>query len=178
MLKAFIKINNIAEYKEEFSKDSYLILTNAHKAPPHISLSVEGKIYSLTVKGPSIESYDLFLKMVRQKKIPTLFFKLTEFEKAEKNISDYFFKYKKVQTGAVTCLYPIRDFFYEFYNIAPESVNFVFDLLDILYNRNLICSVQHLNMESFLKENAYDLPHYSLDIINKEITRLNSAIEC
>ena len=72
-------INNInALTHDEFLNNGiYLHIVHATTVPPHLVLSINGKIFSLSTKGPSLDgSMEQNLRFLRFKNIKTLFVKL------------------------------------------------------------------------------------------------------
>ncbi|HET6992857.1 MAG TPA: hypothetical protein VFJ43_16095, partial [Bacteroidia bacterium] len=95
-----------------FSKGVYIILFNATTIPPHLLLSVEGKIYSITDSGRQMGSpLEKLVLFIRRKNVPALFVEWKQLgswkvEKLESLVSEIFLKYDRVAEGKVSCLFP------------------------------------------------------------------------
>ena len=94
----------------------YLIVLHARRVPPHLTLSVQGKLFSLSVKGPSVDGeLSHLLRFIKQRSIETLFIKLAvpalfTIQQLRNEIKKYTLAYPRVDVGIATCLNPIKDF--------------------------------------------------------------------
>ncbi len=168
------KIKNQIDENFKF-KGLFITILHAYRIPPHIGLIIDGNYYSLTIKGRELNvSTDTYLRNIKQKNIPTLFFQLkkhpifsTDYLKEHfiLNIS----KFDKVAVNKATCLSPIKLFFEETYAIDISDINFIYELIPHLESLELIENIYSKNIE----EKEFELPSYSLDEINEEIKQAN-----
>ena len=158
-------------------KGTYILISEATQKPPHLSLLVEGKIFSLGVKGHQLNMpFELQLKLIKVKKINTLLIKLDTslyiignqlFKEAKYNT----IKFSKIEMGIATCLSPIKDFCANIFDLDMSRVNFIFDLLPILYERKLISACYHYNMEKYLVNNSFHFPKYTMQDIYERVNQ-------
>ena len=160
---------------------TYILISEAAKKPPHLSLLVEGKIFSLSVKGPQLEfPLEKQLKLIKIKKINALFIKLDTsiyiignqlFKEAENNT----LKFSKIEIGIATCLSPIKDFCARVFDMDVSNIDFVFDLLPILYKKKYISACYHYNMEKILINNSFHFQKYTMQDIYESVTKFQPA---
>ncbi len=155
--------------------DIFLILLYANRIPPHLLLTVGGKIFTLGIKGATVDrELDPFLTLVRQKKAETIFFRLkmppilTE-EQLQSEIRKFMLAYPRVDIGVATCLNPIRDFCGKVYDPSAGKANFIFELLPKLRELGVMDTCYHLNMEPWLHDATYDLKKYTMNDIYEGI---------
>lgn len=155
----------------------FLVILNADKKPPHIALLINGKVYSLTVKGRQMgDLADTLMKSIHIRSIKTLFFALKPpVTDALKAMEKSLMAYEKAVAGKVTCLGPLKDFFTLAYAINSQKANYIFELLPLLYRNKTITGVYHLNMENETKEKNYHFQTYTMDEINTNIIKLNQS---
>lgn len=72
-----------------------------------------------------------------------------------------------------SCLSPIKTAFRQLFNIQMESVNYIFDLIPLLHQKNIVQHVFHLNLERNLQENTFYLQTYNQNDIQQSIKALN-----
>ena len=173
------KISSIFPASEALlMNDVYLIILHATRIPPHLALSIQGKLFSLSVKGPSVDGeLSQLLRLIRQRSIESIFIKLSvpqffTIEELKKEIKKYTLSYPCVDVGIATCLNPIKDFCSSVYETETKNVNFVFDLLPQLYQLNIITSCYHLNLEKYLDHNSVYLRKYSMHDIHEGIRQV------
>lgn len=161
--------------------DVYLVVLYATRIPPHLAISINGKLFTLTVKGATVDS-DLraLLKLIRQKNIDTIFIKLSvppvfTLNQLHNEIKKHTLAYPRVDIGLATCLSPIKDFCSEVYQAETQRVNYVFDLLPKLYERNVVTSCYHINLDRFLIGNSFYLTKYNMNDIYEGIRSANYA---
>ena len=186
-------MNNINQYKIPnifpaneglLLNDVYLIILNAMDVPPHLALSINGKLFSLSVKGPSVNgNLEHLLKLIRQRFIETIFIKLSvpaifSIQQLRDEVKKHMLAYPRVDVGIATCLDPIKNFCSTVYEAETTHVNFVFDLLPQLYQLQIISSCYHLNLDKYLKENSFYLQKYTMYDIYEGIrkTQLETSI--
>jgi len=137
--------------------------------PPHLGLIVNGKYYSTSAKGSRVgEKTELILRRVNQTLIPTLFIEL-DLKQDIKKLVDAFEKYPKLKEKQ-TCLLPIKDYVNSM-GLGVSSARFVFELLPILQQRNLILESFSLHMS----DSSFELKVYSKEDIANRIVKLQET---
>lgn len=155
--------------------DVYLVVLYATRIPPHLAISVNGKLFTLTVKGATINGeLKALLKLIRQRNIDSIFIKLSvpaifTLTQLHDEIKKYMLAYPRVDVGIATCLSPIKDFCSEIYETEIKNVNYVFDLLPKLYERGVITTCYHLNLDRYLVGNSFHLSKYNMNDIYEGI---------
>ena len=158
-------IENIQEFKNLKSEAVYLVLFHVDKQPPHLGVIVNEAYYSLRFDKMQIGiEAQMILKTVQTKKIPTLLF---EVDPGNISIDQIFQKYLSIE--GISCLYPIREYFYP---ENFETIQLVFDLLDRLKKDQKLINTYWLNLEP--NTTSFSLMRYSMDEVQKEIKRLQS----
>ncbi|MGB3946907.1 MAG: hypothetical protein WBM13_02880 [Bacteroidia bacterium] len=162
--------------EKELQKGVYLVVIHATRTPPHIGLIIGGYYHSLSVKGHDINtSITALIKNSTQRQIPSLFIKI----KAHATFSESYQKehfisnikqFPKVDIGVATCLSPIKLFFNEVYNVSLKNINYLFELLPLLYSELLIETTSAL----FIDEQQFALPIYTQAEINKGIQEVKN----
>ena len=78
-MQNFYKISNLLPANDTLLKnDVYLVLLYASRVPPHLLVSVNGKIFTLSVKGATVDGeLSALLTLIRRKNIETIFIKLS-----------------------------------------------------------------------------------------------------
>jgi hypothetical protein len=156
---------------------SYIVMTNANARPPHLSLLIEGNLFSLGVRGPKLATpLALQLRIIHSRKIETLFLKLdTELffhnNQLFKAAQTHTLAYSRVEVGVATCLSPIKNFCAAIFDIDISKVNSIFDLLPILNQHKLITSCAHYNLEHLLDGTNFHLQTYSMEDIYNSIVQ-------
>ncbi|MBL7884153.1 MAG: hypothetical protein JNL69_08785 [Bacteroidia bacterium] len=153
----------------------YIVILHAKRTPPHIGLIVDKQYHSLTIKGHEINvSVEALIRNVSQRKIPSLFVKI----KPHLTFSSLYLKehfittiaqFPKVAVNVATCLSPIKQFFEENYAVSSDNINYLFDLLPVLEDMELI---EH-STSLFIDEEHFHLPLYNLAELNKGIDKAN-----
>lgn len=177
------KIDNVFPANEAvLLNDVFLVILHASHIPPHLAVSVNGKLFTLTVKGPSIDG-DLspLLRTIHQRKIETVFIKLTippvfTFQQLSNEIKKYMLAYPRADVGIATCLNPIRDFCSSVFETETRDVNFIFDLLPKLYEQKTINSCYHLNLDKYLVKNSFYIKKYTVYDVYEEIRKLSAVL--
>ena len=177
------KISSISHASEEsLMENVYLVLLNATNAPPHLAVAVHGKLFTLSVKGPKVDSdLRLLLRTIEQRSIESIFVQLNvpkgiSADQLSEAIRKSVLSYPRVDVNVATCLAPIKDFCEEVYNIDTEDVNFIYELLPLLETMNAISAYSHLNLENALTGNDFFLEKYSMEDINEEIRKASVMI--
>ncbi|PCJ88437.1 MAG: hypothetical protein COA57_03420 [Flavobacteriales bacterium] len=177
-------LNNIQKAQNGILfSDVFLVILYPNRIPPHLAVSVNGKLFSLDVKGPSLnKDLNVLLRSIQknqwecllvQLKMPELF----TLEDLRREISKITAAYPAVQAGGVTCLAPIKDFCNSIYQTETSNVNFIFDLLPKLEQQGILNDCYHLNMDRyFILGNRFELKTYSMFEINETIHSLNGIL--
>ena len=153
----------------------FLLVLNALKKPPHLVLMVRGKPYSLTVNGPKMYGSHLEIqKLIRAKKIPTLYFQLRSPKSAKDSellglAEQFTFEHSRAGSDNVTCLYPLKKFCEAAYCLDISRVHFIFDLLPLLFNDLLITASYQMHMNHYLVGGTYAMEQYSMDDVHDAI---------
>lgn len=172
------RISNILPANDALLKnDIFLILLYATRIPPHLLVSIYGKIFTLSVKGATVNGeLGHLLKLIRRKNIDTLFIKLTlpsffTLEKLHNEICNCMLAYPRADVGIATCLTPIRDFCKTVYHTETKNVNLIFDLLSKLEEKNAINGCYHINLENYLSKNCLNLIKYEVSDVYEAIKK-------
>ncbi|MBN4051416.1 hypothetical protein JYU16_01230 [bacterium AH-315-M05] len=173
----YYKISNIQPLPENTpNKGIFIVVLYANRIPPHLSLMINGKVFSLSVNGPKVNmGVDDLSKLIRSKSIETLFFQLKDQEDSTvlqliEKMRELTLAYPGLDAGGATCLNPIKEFCLSVYKTDITGVNFIFDLLPKL--GNVVIAHFHLNMESCLSDGVFYLEKYTIDDIDNMIRRL------
>ena len=167
--------NIIAANEAVLMNDVYLVVIHADRIPPHLLVSVQGKLFTLNVKGPSVDGeLTNLLRLIKQRSIETIFIKLAvpavfTLQQLSNEIKKHTLAYPRVDVGVATCLNPIKDFCSSIYETETTRVNFVFDLLPKLYEKEIITFCYHLNLEKKLQQNSFYISKYTMHDINEGI---------
>lgn len=157
--------------------DIFLLLINANKIPPHIILSVHGKIFAIDINGPTINAeVSGLIRYIKLKRIPVLFVRLKVPEIFNKSslwqvINSCVLKYRKVGEGEYTCLTPIKEFCVNIYDKNAADLDLVYELIAVLKKNDFVLGTYHLNMEYLLDKDTFDMNRYSLSDVRTEINR-------
>ncbi len=173
-------ITNILPAKEELlSNDIFLVVLYAARIPPHLAVSVNGKLFTLSVKGASVDgNLSSLLRLIHKQRIETVFIKLSvpalfTIDDLKEEIKKYTLAYPRVDIGLATCLAPIRDFCGSVYEPEMKHVNFVYELLPMLYEKNIITSCYQLNLDQLMLGNTFGMNKYSMNDIYEGIRSAN-----
>ena len=160
----------------------YLVLLHAINVPPHLALLVNGKVFSLEVKGPTISmEMTSLLRLIHRKKVKSIFIKLSmpeifTMEDLQQEVKKYFLSYPRIDNGIVTCLAPIKDFCTYVYQEDLQQVNFIFELLPKLEEQQVIDASFQLYLDEYLQEETFQLQRYSMEDVNESIRKANRGI--
>jgi hypothetical protein len=147
-----------------FSDGVYIILFNATSIPPHLLLSVNNKIYSITDSGRQLGSpLKKLAGFIQRKKIPAIFveWKPENSQIPENSIHEIFSKYDRVVEGKISCLFPIRDVVVEIHGDEFQKANFIFELLPMMENKNALGKISEMNMGNAIVNGEFELLTYS-----------------
>lgn len=170
------QIQNILPANETaLLKDVYLIALYAAKIPPHLAISINGKLFTLTVKGPMVNGeLTSLLKLIKKNRIETIFIQLSlpeifSLKQLQDEITKHTLSYPKVDIDIATCLSPIKDFCSSIYEVETKNINFLYDLLPRLFEQKIISSCWQLNLDHLLNNNTFILKKYSMNDIYEGI---------
>ena len=169
-------INITSEITEEkLQKGTFIFIYRATRIPPHIGIITNGLLYDITSVGPNIELPVIdFYKTALKRKTEILFVELnsSELEGTNKIIGEKVKKHWKV-TAKTSCLAPVKEFLEEIYKIDVSSSNFIFDLLPVLYDENIIEGISEMNLSKKIKNNVFELTKYTQKDIENCIAALS-----
>lgn len=179
---ADFQLTNIFPANEKvLMNDCFLVLLHANRIPPHLLVSIHGKIFTLSVKGATVDGeLASLLQLIRRKKIETVFIRLSlppvfTFEQLQSEIRQCTLAYPRVDVGMATCLAPIRDFCGAVYKAETGQVNLVFDLISELRKVQAVRDCFHLNLDHLLVDRMLVMPVYRVNDVYEAIRR--SALE-
>lgn len=165
--------------EDDLLKGLYIAVVHATRIPPHIGLIMDGKYYSLSIKGQDINTtVTALIKNTKQRKIPSIFIKIRSHNTFSTTyLKEHFItniqQFPKVDIGVATCLSPIRLFFDEVYNVSMNEINYLFELVPKLYSEDLIENTFAL----FVDEKKYQLPVYTAAEINAGIQQVKNDLK-
>lgn len=172
------KISNILPANEAIlMHDVFLILLYANRIPPHLLVSVNGKIFTLSVKGATVDgALPSLLTLIRRKNIETIFIRLAlpplfSLEQLKEEIRNCTLAYPRADIGIATCLTPIKDFCHTIYDTELKNVNLIFDLLPKLQERNAMKDCYQINMEKHLSGSSFALDIYQVNDVYEAIRK-------
>lgn len=159
------EVRNVQPFSGINDQSTYLVLISPERIP-HLVLVHHGKYYSLNYKESLIgEDFNSYLKFLRRSNKKVLFIEIVP---GKSDIASIFKKYTKAESGKATCLQPINDWL-----LSDREISFVFELIPELYERDMILSAQHLNLEENLGKNAeFALSQYDKEDIYSYIEAL------
>ena len=163
--------------EEKLQKGTFLFIYRATRIPPHIGVITNGLLYDITSVGPNIDlAVGDFYRTAVKRKTEVLFVKLNlplvdNNNNNNNNISEKVKKHWKV-TATTSCLDPVKEFLSEVCKIDLEKATFLFDLLPILEEANLIDGVLELNLQKKIKNNVFELKKYTQQDIQNCILAL------
>ena len=175
---ASFKIQNILPANDTILlNDIYLVLLYATRIPPHLLVSVNGKIFTLSVKGATVDgSLATLLQLIRKKKIETIFLRLQmppvfTINQLQEEIRECTLAYPRADIGIATCLTPIRDFCHSIYNTDSKNVNLIFDLIPKLQQQNAMKECYHLNLENHIASGSFCINPYEVNDVYEAIRK-------
>lgn len=170
---------NAANFTDDvLNKGLFICLLHVKRIPPHIGLIIDGKYHSLTIKGcePDV-AVSTLLKAVQQKKIESVFLKLTphpvfSIDHLNSMFLEVLKKYPQIRSNEVTCLSPIKDLLNEFYAINSKEKDMIYDLLKRLEANNFILQAYSLNLS--LENDELSIPVYTQEELAKKINDIRN----
>lgn len=153
--------------ENELLKGTWLIILHASRTPPHIGILIDGNYNSLTIKGHELDiRINILQKTIQQKKIETLFVKLQQHpvfsSNYQKEICQHYIRqFSQVKANEASCLSPIKLFLQEFYALAENKHELLFELIERLKQNQYISLTLGLNILHKLEDGEFSLPMYS-----------------
>lgn len=131
---------------QQLNQGCFLCIWYANKIPPHIGIIIQGRYYSLKVKGKDSDiPVSEIVKLIQKKKITTVIAEVKTTIDIHR-ISTVFSTYSKAEASKVTCLTPITEVFG-----VKEHVNMLSELLNYFQSKQQIGQLFGLNLESDFK---------------------------
>lgn len=155
----------------------FIFIHRASKVPPHIGMVVNGLLFEISTVGPGY-TYKApnLLKTAQKRGVELIFLELKELAQnsieLQETITNLVKHYHKVDEE-VTCLFPIKDFIQEVYQVEVSKANFIFDLLPILYKNNCITNGYEVSLTDKLKGGSFELKKYTKQDVDKCIAAVN-----
>ncbi len=158
--------NILPASKELFANGFFLLILKPERIPPHLALIADNHLYELHIKGKNIAlpvCYETFFAAhhsylaIQLNTLPD-----------KKRLQQVFARYSCVNRR-ISCLAPIKDYF-SVDIPAVKKVNFVFELIPVLQQHNIISNVYHHQVK--LQNQAFTLTEYSQEEIIKQIEKL------
>lgn len=160
----------------ELLNDVYLVLLYANRIPPHLLVAVNGKTFTLSVKGASVDGeLAALLTLIRKKNIETIFLKLSlppifTINQLKEQIRACTLAYPRADIGIATCLSPINDFCHSIYNTQKKNVNLIFDLLPQLKEKKIIKKCYQMNLNHLVQDsNTFKIRVYQVNDVFEAI---------
>ena len=170
------KISNLLPATESvLMNDVFLVLLYATRIPPHLLVSVNGKIFTLSVKGATVDGeLPALLTLIRRKNIETIFIRLQmpllfTMEQLREEIRSCTLAYPRADIGIATCLTPIKDFCHSVYDTDSQNVNLIFDLLPKLQERNAMKDCYQMNLSH--ASNTFEIKNYEVNDVYEAIRK-------
>lgn len=160
---------------EKLQKGLFIFIYRATKIPPHIGIIANGRLYDITAVGPNIDLSAVdFYKTALKRNTEVVFVELTSNSSIDLNqlITEKVRAYWKV-TESTSCIAPIKDFINEVYAINVSEARFIFELLPILFNQQLVKGVFQLNLTNKIVNNTFELAKYTQKDIEQCIAALH-----
>jgi hypothetical protein len=148
-------------------RNSWLMILHASRIPPHVGMMINGSYSSLTIKGHELDiKAEVLVKTIAQKKIETLAVKLLkqpvfslDFQKEA--LEQYIRQFDKVEAHKASCLSPVKLFLQEFYALAYDPNELLFEITERLKQNAYIDNILGFNVNNKLTECELSLPLYS-----------------
>lgn len=161
--------------EEQLYEGVYLLILNARTVPPHLSLTVSGKVYGISTKGPTFDKdVNIYLNHIRKHNVESVFVKLKlpavySDEQMLNSVRQVVKAYPRVDIGAATCLSPIKDFMSSAYQTEVHDVHLIFDLLPKLQQQDIIEGYYQMNLEDAMIKGELLMKRYSVFEVNEAI---------
>ena len=166
-----IKIN--AELPiNKLEKGLFVFMYRATRIPPHLGIIFNGKRYDITLQEPNLGvDASEFSTSIIKKFTKTIFFEIHQPKESEEenlvlSLKNAIKQFQKI-SETTSCISPLKLFFNEAYQLNTSQVNFIFDLIPLLIENQLIINTYHLNLERNINQNEFLLKTYTKeDILN------------
>lgn len=167
-----LDISNPVEFPD-LNSGTFIFIHRAGKIPPHIGMISGGIIFEITTHGPGFEQKGTdLLKSAIKRKIEMLFVELILPKNTQNSAPEKLKKWVRTHqkvSNETSCLYPIRDFIQETFDLSLNTDIFIFDLLPILKNKKLIKSTYQLNLEEKIKNGKFQFVRYTKKEVQQNI---------
>lgn len=166
--------------KETLMRGTFIVLLDPLHLPPHLLVSHEGKLFSLSVSGRQLGSpLEKLLAWAERKKIPALFIEWelpagSSAESFSKLAQNSFSRYPRVEAGKVSCLFPIREMAAALHDDKMKNARFIFELLPLLKNENAMGTSYSFQLET--TNNEFELLSYSEEELAEAILHAEPEI--
>jgi hypothetical protein len=156
---------------EPLPESLYLALLKTDKTPPHLGLIAGNNWYTLDVKGATTGADAArLLQSLRRKNIPSVFVQLAwprglRLEQMQQLLHETFSAYPALGDNEHTCVSPIREVLAHIYDPQLKTCDFVFDLLRILADKNLVQQTYHFAHD----DTRWEMPGYGIADVRKGI---------
>lgn len=161
--------------EEQLYEGVYLLILNARTVPPHLSLTVSGKVYGISTKGPTFDKdVNIYVNHIKKHNVESVFVKLklpavyTD-EQMLDAVRQVVKAYPRVDVGAATCLSPIKDFMSSAYQTDVHDVNLIFDLLPKLQKQGVIDGYYQMNLDDAMNAGQLLMKRYTVFEVNEAI---------
>ena len=161
-------------------KGIFLVLLHATRIPPHIGMLFNGQYHSLTVKGRDLDvRVEALIKNVSLRKLPALFIELKDptaqsIESLSNRFRDQVNQFKRVEAGVATCLSPIKLFMEESWLIDTSKIDYVYELVPLLAEKNITGVVSSCFLDEALEAGIYRFPYYTMQDIHEGIQQVRA----
>lgn len=163
--------------EEKLMKGLFIFMFRATRIPPHIGIIANGQLFDITAVGPNrgINVLD-FYKTVLKRKSQVIFIELHQKNNATtlaEIITQKVNHYWKVN-NETSCLNPVKDFIEDIFNIKVNHTEFIFELLPVLIENNIIKEISQVNLSTMISDNVFELKKYTKEDIDnciKAMTR-------
>lgn len=156
----------------KLEKGLFMFMYRATRIPPHLGIIFNGKLYDITLQEPNLGvDASVFLTSIIKKFTKTIFFEIHQPKESEEenlilSLKDAIKQFQKI-SETTSCISPLKFFFNEDYQLNTSQVNFIFDLIPLLIENQLIINTYHLNLERNINQNEFLLKTYTKeDILN------------
>lgn len=150
----------------EFSEGVFIWIWHANKIPPHIGVSIDGKYFSLKVKGKDEQLPVNKIKDIITKKSIGTFIIQTDFNSNLKNVASVFKRFTKAESLKTTCLNPIQ----EIYGLKGKKM-ILAELLNNFQTKGIITKVFSINLDAECR----GIPKYGKKEIEARLIHLENA---
>ncbi|MFI5149546.1 MAG: hypothetical protein ACHQRM_07405 [Bacteroidia bacterium] len=160
----------------DLKRGVFIALLHASRIPPHIGLLGDGLYHSLHVKGQELNvPLQVLYKGMMLRKIPALFIEIKPHPVfSETYLTEHFSTnvqaFERVDTGKATCLSPLKLFFEENWNLDLSPVEYLYELLPMLSERNMLGKVFSFHLDP----GPFRLPYYTMKEIHEGIEQYKS----